>query len=90
MEDAATAEISRAQLWQWVRHRCKLPDGRTIDPELYLTIRRQESAALGAGGRRREAAELLDALALASEFTEFLTLPASRLLDGGSSPMNRS
>ena len=88
MEDTATAEISRAQLWQWVRHRCGLPDGRAIDPALYLTIRRQESAALGAGGRRREAAELLDALVLASEFAEFLTLPAYRLLDAG--PENRS
>ena len=88
MEDTATAEISRAQLWQWVRHRCGLPDGRAIDPALYLTIRRQESAALGTGGRRREAAELLDALVLASEFAEFLTLPAYRLLDAG--PENRS
>src|SRR5712691_2441167 len=60
MEDTATAEISRAQLWQWVRHRCRLPDDRVIDPALYLTIRQQESDALGAGGRRREAAELLD------------------------------
>jgi len=81
MEDAATAEISRAQLWQWVRHRCRLPDDRVIDPQLYLTIRRQESATLGPGGRRREAAELLDSLVLASEFAEFLTLPAYRLLD---------
>src|SRR2546427_817728 len=88
MEDAATAEISRAQLWESVRHRCTLPDGRIIDPALYLTIRRQESASLGAGGRRREAAELLDALVLASEFAEFLTLPAYRLLDAG--PENRS
>ena len=81
MEDAATAEIARAQLWQWVRHRCRLPDDRVIDPQLYLTIRRQESATLGPGGRRREAAELLDSLVLASEFAEFLTLPAYRLLD---------
>jgi len=71
-----------------LRHRCGLPDGRAIDPALYLTIRRQESAALGTGGRRREAAELLDALVLASEFAEFLTLPAYRLLDAG--PENRS
>jgi malate synthase len=85
MEDAATAEISRAQLWQWVRHRCQLADGRTIDPELYLSIRQAELATHGGAtaGRRREAAELLDALVLASEFAEFLTLPAYRLLDGG-------
>jgi malate synthase len=91
MEDAATAEISRAQLWQWVRHRCQLSDGQVIDPEYYLVIRQQELAALGgrhASGRMQDAVELLDALVLASEFTEFLTLPAYRLLNGG--PKHRS
>jgi malate synthase len=91
MEDAATAEISRAQLWQWVRHRCQTSDGRVIDPELYLAVRQQELGALGglrASGRMHDAVELLDALVLASEFTEFLTLPAYRLLNGG--PKHRS
>src|SRR3989454_7680957 len=84
MEDAATAEISRAQLWQWLRHRCRLGDGRLVDSQLYLAVRQQELAALGGpGGRRREAAALLDALVLAAEFTEFLTLPAYGLLDAG-------
>src|SRR2546425_2071221 len=84
MEDAATAEISRAQLWQWLRHRCRLGDGRLVDSELYLVVRQQEPAALGGpGGRRREAAALLDALVLAAEFVEFLTLPAYGLLDAG-------
>src|SRR2546426_15759 len=84
MEDAATAEISRAQLWQWLRHRCRLGDGRLVDSELYLVVRQQELAALGGpGGRRREAAALLDALVLAAEFVEFLTLPAYGLLDAG-------
>jgi malate synthase len=84
MEDAATAEISRAQLWQWLRHRCRLVDGRVMNPELYVAVRQRELAALGGpeGGRRREAAALLDALVLASEFTEFLTQPAYPLLDG--------
>jgi len=85
MEDAATAEISRAQLWQWIRHRCRLVDGRVMSSELYLAVRQQELAALGGpeAGRRREAAALLDALVLAAEFVEFLTVPAYPLLDGG-------
>jgi malate synthase len=84
MEDAATAEISRAQLWQWIRHRCRLVDGRVMSSELYLTVRQQELVALGGpeAGRRGEAAALLDALVLAAEFAEFLTLPAYPLLDG--------
>ncbi len=88
MEDTATAEISRAQLWQWIRHGCRLDDGRVIDPELYVAVRKQELDALSAPGQRRsswrEAAALLDALVLASEFAEFLTLPAYRLLGTGS------
>jgi hypothetical protein len=56
-----------------------------MNPELYVAVRQQELAALGGpqGGRRREAAALLDALVLASEFTEFLTEPAYPLLNGG-------
>ena len=45
MEDAATAEISRAQLWQWIKHEIKLEDGRTLTPELYAELRNQELEA---------------------------------------------
>jgi len=78
MEDAATAEISRAQLWQWIRHRAKLDDGRTVGAEMYGQIRDGELARLGGEdvGRLRDAVALLDQLVLDEQFTEFLTLPA--------------
>ena len=47
MEDAATAEISRTQLWQWIHHGAKLDDGRVIDAELYRRIRDEELARIG-------------------------------------------
>ncbi len=78
MEDAATAEISRAQLWQWIRLGAKLPDGRAVDDELYRTLRDDELERLteGGDGRYREAAEILDMVVLAETFMPFLTLPA--------------
>ena len=83
MEDAATAEISRAQLWQWIHHGAKLDDGRPATEELYRTTRDAQVARLteGGAGRYREAAEILDGLVLTREFPEFLTLPAYRYLD---------
>src|SRR4029078_9946083 len=77
MEDAATAEISRSQLWQWRTSGASLDDGAQLGGDRYRTIRDEELRALrGAGaGRLQEAAELLDALVLADEFVEFLTLP---------------
>ena len=82
MEDAATAEISRAQLWQWIHQKAELDDGRTLTSELYTNLRNQELEALGGvnQGRHRDVIELLDGLVLSSDFTEFLTLPAYRLL----------
>jgi len=77
MEDAATAEISRSQLWQWRRHGVALDDGRKVDEQLYRGVRDEELAKLGAGGGRvRQAAEILDGLVLAEDFPEFLTLMA--------------
>lgn len=83
MEDAATTEIARAQLWQWIHCGATLADGRPAMPELYRAIQAEEVAKLSglAVGRLREAVELLDALVLAKTFTEFLTLPAYRLLE---------
>ena len=78
MEDAATAEISRSQLWQWRTSGASLDDGAPLGGDRYRTIRDEELRALGGAGagRLQEAAELLDALVLADEFVEFLTLPA--------------
>jgi malate synthase len=84
MEDAATAEISRAQLWQWIRHRAKLEDGRVIDGDLYRQIRDEELESIRAGlegdsGSKENleaAAEIFDELILADDIAEFLTLPA--------------
>ncbi|HEU4885708.1 MAG TPA: malate synthase A [Longimicrobium sp.] len=91
MEDAATAEISRAQLWQWIRHRSPIQDDGDGDgfftPDDYTRLRDAEMEALRAereDPRCLEAArELLDELVLGDEFAPFLTLPAYQLLDGG-------
>ena len=82
MEDAATAEISRAQLWQWIRHGATTADGQTIDAALYTRLRDEEVAKLGGSGTGRvaEAAKIMDDLVLADGFTDFLTLPAYPLL----------
>jgi malate synthase len=76
MEDAATAEISRTQLWQWIRHGAKLDDGRPIDADLYRRIRDEELASIGASDRVTRAANIFDRLILAAELADFLTLPA--------------
>src|SRR5260370_17618601 len=80
MEDAARAEISRAQIWQWIKNGAQLDDGRKATREMYQQIRDQEIVKIGTG-LRREAAEILDGLILSDEFTDFLTLPAYRHLE---------
>ena len=83
MEDAATAEIARSQLWLWRARGDRLDDGREITAALYRSIRDEELARLGgpSTGRLAEAAGLLDMLVLADDFAEFLTLGAYALLD---------
>ncbi|HBL30397.1 MAG TPA: malate synthase A [Acidobacteria bacterium] len=83
MEDAATAEISRAQLWQWLHNRTPLADGRVFTAELYREIRTQEIAKLGGEevGRLREAVEVFDELVLSPDFVPFLTSQAYPRLD---------
>jgi len=78
MEDVATAEIARSQLWQWIHNGASLADGRPATAALYETVKAEELARLGGPGtgRLREAAEILDGLVPNEEFTEFLTLPA--------------
>jgi malate synthase len=90
MEDAATAEISRAQLWQWIRHPGgKLTDGRKVTVELFRKVLAEEldkmRANLGAPGfaasKCELAARVFDQIVTADEFTEFLTLPAYEHVD---------
>jgi len=81
MEDAATAEISRAQLWQWIRNKSRLSDGRTMTADLYAAVRDEERQKLGTLPHLEAAVRILDGLVLASDFTEFLTIPAYRELD---------
>ncbi|HVU11997.1 MAG TPA: malate synthase A [Phototrophicaceae bacterium] len=84
MEDAATAEISRSQVWQWLHHHVMLKDGRTVDEALYGRIFEEEMDAIRAeigdqrfsDGHFARAAQLFDEMIRKAEFTEFLTLPA--------------
>ena len=83
MEDAATAEISRSQVWQWIHNSVRLDDGQLVTRELAERIIAEESAAIrdAAGAafdtpRFEQAAALFSAVALADEYVEFLTLPA--------------
>ena len=78
MEDAATAEIARSQLWQWVWREAPLGGGRRMSQELYGEIRNEELDALGGPHQSRlaEAAQILDDLVLSRDFQPFLTLLA--------------
>ena len=83
MEDAATAEISRAQLWFWVHHGGVLDDGRPITPALYRAIRDDEAAGLSGlptAAYLPRAIAILDDLVEQEAFVDFLTLPAYQQL----------
>ncbi|WP_206367540.1 malate synthase A [Sphingomonas sp. HDW15A] len=80
MEDAATAEICRAQLWQWLKFEAWLDDGFHYSRDLFEHWHQEEVLALGDLPYLMEAAKLLYRLVTADEFEEFLTLPAYRLL----------
>jgi len=84
MEDAATAEISRSQLWQWRVHAVPLDDGSPLTPDRYATIRDEELAALRSALPDHawpDATALLDELVLNDSFAEFLTLRAYATLN---------
>jgi malate synthase len=86
MEDAATAEISRAQIWQW-KHGARLDDGRTVDLALCRAVLTEELAKLRSasrgGDRYEDAAALFEELMAAPAFPEFLTLPAYERITAG-------
>jgi len=90
MEDAATAEISRSQVWQWIRHpHGTLTDGRKVTTELFRQLLAEELAKIKAiigaeryaGGQFARAAALVDEITTSPDFVEFLTLPGYKLLD---------
>ena len=89
MEDAATAEISRSQIWQWVHHGVELEDGRTVTPELVRGVLDEETAKIRAAvgeetwqaGRPAATREIFERVALAPQLIEFLTLPAYEYLE---------
>src|SRR5437016_277712 len=89
MEDAATAEISRAQVWQWIRHaRGVLSDGRKVTKELFRNLLEEEldkikataGAARYANSKFEVARRLFDRITTEEEFADFLTLPGYELL----------
>jgi malate synthase len=89
MEDAATAEISRAQVWQWLHLKAKLDDGREATPAMFREalagemerVKGEVGAKAFDGGRFKEATALFSDMSLSDTFDEFLTLPAYKLID---------
>jgi malate synthase len=89
MEDAATAEISRSQLWQWIRHGASLDDGTTVTRELVRRVLDEEMSRIhdevGDGvweaGRPDDTREIFERVSLAEDFPEFLTLIAYDKVD---------
>lgn len=90
MEDAATAEISRANIWQWIHHSITLDDGQVFSKSLFHswlyqeldTIKQEVGDARYAAGRFEQTADLFFELSTADEFANFLTLPSYPLLQG--------
>jgi malate synthase len=89
MEDTATVEISRSQIWQWIHHRAHLTDGRAITPELFQTLLAEEltkaegerDGELLAQSRFSDAAQILDRLSTNPDFVDFMTIEAYPYLD---------
>lgn len=94
MEDAATAEISRSQIWQWVHTGAHINDGRAITPELVRAIADEEMSTIAdlvgasqfAEGRFDEARAIFEDVALNDDFEDFLTIPAYQQLTNEKEP----
>ena len=84
MEDAATAEISRAQIWQWIKNSCKTNSGETINATLFIQVLEEQLIAIKeeigedkfSTGKFTLATELFKSMIMSEDFDEFLTLPA--------------
>ena len=81
MEDAATAEISRSQVWQWVRHGVRMNDGRTVTKELVKQAIQDELARKPGLPTKKLAAELFESMMTRPDFQEFLTTAAYEYID---------
>ncbi|MEZ5352145.1 MAG: hypothetical protein R2762_05870 [Bryobacteraceae bacterium] len=81
MEDAATAEISRSQVWQWLRHGVTMADGRTVTADLVREAVAKELAEKPGTPNKKLAADLFLEMMTKDEFTEFLTLVAYDHID---------
>jgi malate synthase len=81
MEDAATAEISRAQVWQWIRNEVVLDNGRTVTADLVRSVLAETRAELAGLDHLDDAVELFEQVALSPDFVDFLTLPAYEKID---------
>ena len=85
------SKISRAQVWQWIKHQAPLDDGSTVSPERFGTVVAEEMDRVHAEigderfthGKFREARALFERLSLAPRFEEFLTLPAYEIVTSG-------
>ncbi len=94
MEDAATAEISRAQIWQWIHHGAELEDGRAVTAELVrqvldeemAKIREQVGEEVWRSGRPAETRQLFERVALCPELLEFMTIPGYDYLEAARPP----
>ncbi|HJP23038.1 MAG TPA: malate synthase A [Alphaproteobacteria bacterium] len=88
MEDAATAEISRSQVWQWIRHGASLDDGRVVDRDLFQSVLAEEMAGISnelgdevfAASRFEAASGIFAELITGEAFVDFLTLPAYEMV----------
>ena len=88
MEDAATAEISRAQIWQWLKHKTKTVEGKEITFEYYNKLLQEELTKIKKNiglekynlGKYKEASQIFNDMSTSEKFEEFLTLPAYELL----------
>ena len=83
MEDAATAEISRAQLWQWLHNKAKLSDGSEVSKETYEITKKEEIVKLKemTGKSYQAAEEILDQVVLEKDFADFFTLSAYKKIN---------
>jgi malate synthase len=89
MEDAATAEISRSQIWQWLKFGATLDTGKKVTVKFFSTclaeemkrVKQEIGVAAFAQGRFREAISIFKALSTSKDFEPFLTLPAYRKID---------